>query len=107
MTTAQIYKGSIAFIVLQLIMVAVVIAMPNLVTGGIDVGVKVDADKALETMGVRPEREAAPMPSVGADPASSPAAGGLPATPSKADDAADAMKALQDAVKEDAAAKKP
>jgi TRAP-type mannitol/chloroaromatic compound transport system permease large subunit len=35
-TTAQIYKGSIAFIVLQVIMVAVVIAMPNLVIGGID-----------------------------------------------------------------------
>ena len=108
-TTAQIYKGSIAFIALQLIMVAVVIALPTLVTGGIDEGVKVDADKALETMGVRPDREANPMPSVGSDPASapSPAGGGLPA-PSKADDGADAMKALQDAVKQDAAAaKKP
>ncbi len=31
-TTAQIYKGSIAFIILQLIMVAVVVAYPGLVT---------------------------------------------------------------------------
>ena len=46
-TTTQIYKGSIAFIVLQVIMVAVIIAVPGLVVGGIDQGVKVDADKAL------------------------------------------------------------
>jgi Tripartite ATP-independent periplasmic transporter, DctM component len=108
-TTAQIYKGSIAFIVLQLIMVAVVIAMPKLVIGGIDEGVKVDADKALETMGARPEREMAPVPSIGgSSPGSAPAADGMPPAPSKADDAADAMKAEQDAVKQDAAgAKKP
>jgi len=41
-TTAQIYKGSIAFIVLQLIMVAVVIAYPGLVSGGMDEAPKVD-----------------------------------------------------------------
>ncbi len=35
-TTNQIYKGSIAFIVLQLIMVAVVIAWPSLVIGNLD-----------------------------------------------------------------------
>ena len=37
-TTAQIYKGSIAFIILQLTMVAAIIAFPGLVTGGIDEG---------------------------------------------------------------------
>ncbi|MCX2861863.1 TRAP transporter large permease subunit [Paucibacter sp. PLA-PC-4] len=41
-STAQIYKGSIAFIVLQLIMVAVIVAYPSLVTGGMDNSVKVD-----------------------------------------------------------------
>jgi Tripartite ATP-independent periplasmic transporter, DctM component len=51
-TTAQIYKGSIAFIVLQLVMVAAIIAFPKLVTGGIDEGVKIDADKALEQLGI-------------------------------------------------------
>jgi TRAP-type mannitol/chloroaromatic compound transport system permease large subunit len=96
-TTPQIYKGSIAFIVLQLIMVAVIIAVPAVVTGGIDQGVKVDADKALETMGVRPPAEAPAMPSLPGPGASAPV-----------DDAAAAMKALQDAVKQDAAAdKKP
>jgi len=49
-TTPQIYKGSIAFIVLQLVMVAAVISFPNLVTGGIDKGVSIDADKALEQL---------------------------------------------------------
>jgi hypothetical protein len=49
-TTPQIYKGSIAFIVLQLIMVAAVITVPTLVTGGIDKGVTIDADKALEQL---------------------------------------------------------
>ena len=48
--TTEIYKGSIAFIVLQVIMVAAIIAFPNLVTGGIQEGVKIDADAALERM---------------------------------------------------------
>jgi TRAP-type mannitol/chloroaromatic compound transport system permease large subunit len=47
-TTPQIYKGSIAFIVLQLIMVVVVATVPTLVTGGIEETEKVDVDKAFE-----------------------------------------------------------
>jgi len=49
-STAQIYKGSIAFIVLQLIMVAAVIAWPQLVAGNIEVTEKVDVDAAMEQM---------------------------------------------------------
>ncbi len=49
-TTSEIYKGSIAFIVLQLIMVAAIIVVPSLVTGGLQEGVKVDAEAALEQM---------------------------------------------------------
>ena len=48
--TSQIYKGSIAFIVLQLIMVAVVIAYPSLVSGDGAQATKIDADQALEQM---------------------------------------------------------
>ena len=48
--TSQIYKGSIAFIVLQLIMVAVVIAYPTLVSGDGAQATKIDADLALEQM---------------------------------------------------------
>jgi hypothetical protein len=102
-TTPQIYKGSIAFIVLQVIMVGMIIAFPHLVTGGIDEGVKVDADKALQEM-VIPEKEALPAaPSLG-EPASGPAGGA--STP--ADEREDPMKALQDAVKRDVeSGKKP
>lgn len=45
--TTEIYKGSIAFIVLQLIMVAVVIIYPGLVTGGMDEGTKLDANEVM------------------------------------------------------------
>jgi TRAP-type mannitol/chloroaromatic compound transport system permease large subunit len=49
-TTTEIYKGSIAFIILQLVMVAAIIMVPSLVTGGLQEGVKVDAEAALEQM---------------------------------------------------------
>lgn len=49
-TTAQIYKGSIAFIVVQVMMVAAVIAFPQLVSGNIDAGEKVDGEAAMEQM---------------------------------------------------------
>jgi TRAP-type mannitol/chloroaromatic compound transport system permease large subunit len=55
--TSQIYKGSIAFIVLQLIMVAAVIMMPTLVTGGIEKVELIDADKALEQLQQKDQAE--------------------------------------------------
>ena len=60
-TTPQIYKGSIAFIVLQLIMVAAVILMPTLVTGGIDQVELIDADKALEQLQMQGNEKDDPM----------------------------------------------
>ena len=100
-TTAQIYKGSIAFIVLQLIMVAALIAYPKLVTGGIGETVKVDADKALETMGL-PTRDEPAAPS-SLEPAASGATSGAGAgaAPQK-DEKDDPMKGLLEAVKKDA-----
>ena len=41
-TTMQIYKGAIPFLLLQLTMVGVLIAFPGLVTGNLDKQVKVD-----------------------------------------------------------------
>ncbi|MFN4115875.1 MAG: TRAP transporter large permease subunit, partial [Inhella sp.] len=49
-TTAQIYKGSIAFIAIQVLMIAAVINFPQLVTGNIDAVEKVDVDAAMEQM---------------------------------------------------------
>ena len=43
-TTMEIYKGAIPFLVLQLVMVAVLIAFPGLVTGSLDKKVDVDMD---------------------------------------------------------------
>jgi hypothetical protein len=50
-TTAQIYKGSIAFICVQLIMVSVVVFYPKLVVGTLmDTAPKVDANKAFDDL---------------------------------------------------------
>jgi TRAP-type mannitol/chloroaromatic compound transport system permease large subunit len=49
-TTGQIYKGSIAFIILQLIMVAAIMIFPNLVTGGIEKVDNLSADQVMEQM---------------------------------------------------------
>jgi TRAP-type mannitol/chloroaromatic compound transport system permease large subunit len=48
--TMEIYKGSIAFIILQLIMVVVVIAFPDLVTGGIQQTDTLNADQILNQL---------------------------------------------------------
>jgi predicted histidine transporter YuiF (NhaC family) len=48
--TAQIYKGSIAFIVLQLIMVGVVLFNPQLVTGSLETAERMDPAEALEQL---------------------------------------------------------
>jgi TRAP-type mannitol/chloroaromatic compound transport system permease large subunit len=106
-TTAQIYKGSIAFIVLQLIMVAVVVMNPGIVSGNIAKGETIDADKALETMGLPTAEEAAAQgaeESASASEGSASAAEGSASEPSegaaKEDD--DPMKALEEAMKKDA-----
>jgi len=49
-TTGQIYKGSIAFIILQLIMVTAIVLKPDLVTGGIDKAAKFNPEDALQQM---------------------------------------------------------
>jgi TRAP-type mannitol/chloroaromatic compound transport system permease large subunit len=95
-TTAQIYKGSIAFIILQLIMVAVVIAKPELVIGNIAQTVKID-DAAvmdqLQNMGGSADSYAVPeMPG---------AASGAAPVPAPAASEDDPMKGLLDAVKQD------
>jgi hypothetical protein len=103
-TTAQIYKGSIAFIVLQLIMVATVIAFPGLVTGGIEKGETINADEALRTLGLPdPDEPAAatmdPSASAPEGAASEPGEQGANEEPAAEEDP---MKALEDAMKKDA-----
>ena len=49
-TTMQIYKGAIPFLLIQIVMVALVIAFPRLVTGGLDKPVVVDMKAVGEQM---------------------------------------------------------
>jgi TRAP-type mannitol/chloroaromatic compound transport system permease large subunit len=107
-TTAQIYKGSIAFICVQLIMVSVVVFYPKLVVGTLmDTAPKVDANKAFDDLlnaDTQTREAAAPnMEGLGATPApagSAPAAG-TPASEPAAGEKEDPMKGLLDAVKDD------
>ena len=101
-TTAQIYKGSIAFIVLQLVMVAAVIAFPSLVTGSIGQGDKLDADQVLRQMQEEAVQQEAVAAAQGGSsgPASSEEAEKEGENAPPADD--DPMKALQESIKADA-----
>jgi hypothetical protein len=97
-TTAQIYKGSIAFIILQLIMVATVVLEPELVIGNIAQTKKLDEQSVLDqlqNMGRPPERGAAP----GNDPLAAPA-------PAPAASEEDPMKGFLDAIKREEQQKK-
>ncbi|MFD1623030.1 TRAP transporter large permease [Azospirillum griseum] len=59
-TTGQIYWGAVPFVIIQIIMVAIVIAFPSLIEAGLDRGTKVDLDKvkieipAMDTNDVAP-----------------------------------------------------
>jgi hypothetical protein len=122
-TTMQIYKGAVPFVLIQLFMVGVLIAFPGLVTGNLDKAVKYDLDKVGEQMreGLQPEgagagtgggaggygsdagygAEETPNAAPEAPAASGAAAPGAPATPEppapSTDD--DPMKAMQEALK--------
>lgn len=54
-TTMQIYKGAVPFVLIQLVMVGTLIAFPGIVTGSLDQKVKVDMDavgtQMMESLG--------------------------------------------------------
>jgi len=96
-TTAQIYKGSIAFIILQVMMVAAFIAFPGMVTGSLGEKVKVDESAVTDMLNNMPgmeqdEEDEANQEGLDAEPAE-------PAEGDAAED--DPAKALMDAVKDD------
>ena len=102
-TTAQIYKGSVPFICLQLVMVAVVMLNPQLVLGGLDKAVKVDNEtvqEMLREMAPPSEEEAEPESRNGSAEGQAPS-GELQPAPEAGEPAQedDPMKALQDAMK--------
>ncbi len=113
-TTMQIYKGAVPFLLLQLTMVALLIAFPALVTGSLDKPVKVDmkavGEQVLEQLnqnegadfGTAPPLFGTPAPKDGAG--SAPASGngaGLPgpgAGTGPVGEEIDPMKAIQDSL---------
>jgi tripartite ATP-independent transporter DctM subunit len=104
----DIYMGAIPWVVMQLVLVAIVIAFPQSVTAFLDKPQVLDLDKAtdqLQTMGGNAPSEPESAASA-AEAAANPAAAASSAEAAAAED--DPMKALQDSMKKDAAAaKKP
>ena len=110
-TTMQIYKGAVPFVLIQLFMVGVLIAFPGLVTGSLDKEQKVDlrqvGDQMRESLqpsseegGYGSDQGAEPAPSPGAPaPAGSDAAPSAPAAAPEPATEDDPMKAMQDALK--------
>ena len=118
-TTMQIYKGAVPFVIIQLVMVGVLIAFPSIVTGSLDKKVEVNMDAVGSEMlnqlgqdnGYGSGEESAPpaepgygeeAPAEAADPAASDAS--APAEPASSDAPAaegygsdDPMKAMQEA----------
>jgi TRAP-type mannitol/chloroaromatic compound transport system permease large subunit len=91
-TTAQIYKGSIAFIILQLIMVGLVIAFPNLVLDGLG------KQPAVDLKNIKIEAQPSDEPRTEADdPAKAfdPPPGDAPKDPPKDPPVDDPAKALE------------
>jgi len=100
--TAEIYKGSIAFICLQLIMVAAVIAFPVLVTGGIEKAETLNSDQIMEQLDMPNPDEAADPAAAAGDAAKE---GEMPNPAAGAAQEDDPMKAMLEANEKDA--KKP
>jgi TRAP-type mannitol/chloroaromatic compound transport system permease large subunit len=92
--TTEIYKGSIAFICLQLIMVTAVIVFPVLVTGGIEKVETLSADQIMQQLQMPGADEPAEATDPGKDDAADPAADDEPVDP---------MKAMMDDAKKDGA----
>jgi hypothetical protein len=104
-TTAQIYKGSIAFIFLQIIMVSVIVLNPGIVTNSLDKPVVVD-ENALQNMLDNLPGEDYSTPKVGNIPPPRVPLGQTPGTdlnaPPVADGEVDPAKALEEAIRKSA-----
>src|SRR5258706_10556697 len=76
-TTGEIYRGAIPFVVIQVVMVVLVITFPQLVTGGLEKEKQIDVDKAFQELRREvPERsiDTTPNPTPSPEPASAAAA---------------------------------
>ena len=97
-TTMQIYAGAIPFLLIQLLMVALIIIFPGIVSSGLDKKVEYDLDKVRQEMEASmPEAIDFNDPMFNGDGANQPPApGATPGEPSAPASEDDALKALQD-----------
>lgn len=93
-TTAQIYKGSIAFIILQLIMVLVIVLKPDIVTGNLGKATVVDDAAVTDMLNNLPGMETEEAPAEAGEEGAQ-----LPTPPADAPAEEDPAKALMDAIK--------
>ncbi|MBL8675388.1 MAG: TRAP transporter large permease subunit [Rhodospirillales bacterium] len=63
-TTAQIYWGAVPFVCIQVVMVALVIAFPGMVTAGLDKDLKIDPSKVKIELEAPPQSQDEPAPIV-------------------------------------------
>ena len=105
-TTMQIYKGALVFIVLQVAMLTLVLAFPGLVTDRIDKAPAVSMESIkleAETGGYGVPEEGSTqtiVPQPAEEKGAAPAAGAPPASPSLAEE--DPMEAVRRAIEQDA-----
>ncbi|TSE27082.1 TRAP transporter large permease [Tepidimonas aquatica] len=95
-TTAQIYKGSIAFITLQLIMVAVIMAFPGLVVDHLGPKTKVDDAAVMEKLDQLGDNGASPW---GDEAQANPDEAQDESAPNEQVEELDPIKALEEAAK--------
>ena len=106
-TIEEIYWGAVPFVLIQVLMVAMIIAFPALVSSGLSKEPTIDADKVFQQL--QTDKDAVAAPEAAASEAATAASGGVAATEPAAasDDKEDPMKGLMDAIKDDQAKKKP
>jgi TRAP-type mannitol/chloroaromatic compound transport system permease large subunit len=102
-TTGQIYRGAIPFVLIQIVMVGLVIAFPGLVSSGLGKENKLNNDEIMQQL--QQERQDKPAPSMDGlmpQPAEE-AASAPPSSKSSADD--EQMKAVERALQQEAGKK--
>src|SRR5262249_21339446 len=94
-TTGQIYWGAVPFVLIQVVMVGLIIAFPNLVSGGL--AKKADADLSnIRIEAPKGKYSDTEPPSTGQDPAGGPAS-----APGKDSSGEDPMEAIKRALQQD------
>jgi GntP family gluconate:H+ symporter len=106
-TTGEIYRGAIPFVIIQVVMVAMVIVFPTLVSSGLDKAELIDADKVFQELR-RDSRQGSENPYLAPPEAASGASAAAPASAASSDGEANAdpMKALLESMQRNAPPKK-